>query len=99
MSSIKVFLKIIFLFCYKLNSFLSCLRRGITAQPVLNGFCGDYEYGMENSVVLSPEFNYFADTEAKYSTLPFNAQNKLKFNNLYSIGILILLLLLSKNIY
>lgn len=34
------------------------LRRGISASPVLNGFCGDYEYGMENSVVFESVFNY-----------------------------------------
>jgi len=34
------------------------LRRGIPASPVLNGYCGDYEYGMEKSVIFDPEFNY-----------------------------------------
>ena len=34
------------------------LRRGIPASPVLNGYCGDYEYGMEKSVVYEPVFNY-----------------------------------------
>jgi len=34
------------------------LRRGVPATPVLNGFCGDYEYGMEKSVVYEPVFNY-----------------------------------------
>lgn len=33
-------------------------RRGIPATPVLNGYCGDYEYGMENSVIYEPVFNY-----------------------------------------
>ncbi len=33
-------------------------RRGIPASPVLNGFCGDYEYGMEKSVVFHSSFNY-----------------------------------------
>ncbi len=26
------------------------LRRGISAAPILNGYCGDYEYGMERSI-------------------------------------------------
>lgn len=34
------------------------LRRGISAQPVLNGYCADYEYGMEKSNIFSKEFNY-----------------------------------------
>lgn len=34
------------------------LRRGISANPVLNGYCGDYEYGMEKSVVFESVFNY-----------------------------------------
>ena len=34
------------------------LRRGIPATPVLNGYCGDYEYGMEKSVIYEPVFNY-----------------------------------------
>lgn len=34
------------------------LRRGVPAAPVLNGYCGDYEYGMEKSVIFEPEFNY-----------------------------------------
>ncbi len=34
------------------------LRRGIPATPVLNGFCGDYEYGMNKSVIYEPVFNY-----------------------------------------
>jgi len=34
------------------------LRRGINAQPVLNGYCGDYEYGMEKSNAFAKEFSY-----------------------------------------
>lgn len=34
------------------------LRRGIAAQPVLNGFCGSYEYGMKNSNIYSKSFTY-----------------------------------------
>jgi len=34
------------------------LRRGIPASPVLNGYCGDYEYGMEKSVIFDKSFNY-----------------------------------------
>lgn len=26
------------------------LQRGIPAQPILNGFCGDYEWEMENEI-------------------------------------------------
>ena len=47
-------------------------RRGITAQPVLNGYCGDYEYGMDNSVVFSPEFNYFQQNDIATSTVPIS---------------------------
>jgi hypothetical protein len=34
------------------KSFLRCrmLQRGINAQPILNGFCGDYEWEMENEL-------------------------------------------------
>ena len=56
-------------------------RRGISAQPVLNGYCGDYEYGMEKSVVLAPEFNYFPTVNSKISyTLPFNSQTAMNSN-------------------
>ena len=33
-------------------------RRGIGAAPVLNGYCGDYEFGMPNSVIYESVFNY-----------------------------------------
>lgn len=35
------------------------LRRGIDAQPILNGYCGDYEAFFENSLLNHPLFNYF----------------------------------------
>ena len=54
------------------------IRRGISAQPVLNGYCGDYEYGMDRSVFLLPEFNYFPKMSAKLGyTSPLNSQNRL----------------------
>ncbi|CAF4199305.1 unnamed protein product, partial [Adineta steineri] len=34
------------------------LRRGIPAQPLLNGYCGNYELGMPRSMVNHPAFNY-----------------------------------------
>lgn len=34
------------------------LRRGIEAQPVFNGVCGNYEAYMKGSVLNNPEFNY-----------------------------------------
>jgi hexosaminidase len=34
------------------------LRRGISAQPVLNGYCGCYDYGLKNNVVHESVFNY-----------------------------------------
>jgi hypothetical protein len=38
------------------NAFL--LRRGIPAQPILNGYCGNYEVGMPKSMINHPAFNY-----------------------------------------
>jgi hypothetical protein len=32
---------------------------------VLNGYCGDYEYGMENSVIYHPDFNYESSSAAQ----------------------------------
>ncbi|CAF0888569.1 unnamed protein product [Adineta ricciae] len=34
------------------------LRRGIPAQPILNGHCGNYEVGMPKSLINHPIFNY-----------------------------------------
>ncbi|CAF4682092.1 unnamed protein product, partial [Rotaria sp. Silwood1] len=34
------------------------LRRGIPAQPILNGYCGNYELGMLKSMINHPSFNY-----------------------------------------
>ncbi|CAF0814156.1 unnamed protein product [Adineta ricciae] len=34
------------------------LRRGIPAQPILNGYCGNYELGMAKSMINDPVFNY-----------------------------------------
>ncbi len=33
-------------------------RRGIPAQPLLNGYCGNYELGMPKSLINYPAFNY-----------------------------------------
>ena len=33
-------------------------RRGIPAQPILNGYCGSYEQGMSRSMIDDPMFNY-----------------------------------------
>lgn len=41
-----------------LNVNINFERRGIPASPVLNGYCGDYEYGMEKSVIFEKVFNY-----------------------------------------
>ena len=35
-----------------------CFRRGIPAQPILNGYCGNYEMGMPRSMIDDPVFNY-----------------------------------------
>ncbi|CAF4782043.1 unnamed protein product, partial [Rotaria socialis] len=32
--------------------------RGIPAQPILNGYCGNYEVGMTRSMVNDLAFNY-----------------------------------------
>ncbi len=55
MSSIEV--------CIGLNGFLVLIhfvlvRRGIPAQPILNGYCGNYELGMPRSMINYPAFNY-----------------------------------------
>ncbi|CAF0755837.1 unnamed protein product [Rotaria sordida] len=34
------------------------LRRGIPAQPILPGYCGNYELGMPKSMINHPAFNY-----------------------------------------
>ncbi|CAF3467067.1 unnamed protein product, partial [Rotaria sp. Silwood2] len=34
------------------------LRRGIPAQPILGGYCGNYELGMPESMINDPAFNY-----------------------------------------
>ncbi|RNA39192.1 beta-hexosaminidase subunit beta [Brachionus plicatilis] len=55
------------------------LRRGIPASPILNGYCGDYEYGMKKSVVFEPEFNYdWLKSENKVPNT--NESLKLKLN-------------------
>lgn len=36
----------------------SLARRGIPAQPILNGYCGSYELGMPRSMINHPAFNY-----------------------------------------
>ena len=33
-------------------------RRGIPAQPILPGYCGDYDVGMINSMINYPAFNH-----------------------------------------
>ncbi|CAF4009966.1 unnamed protein product, partial [Rotaria sp. Silwood1] len=38
------------------------LRRGIPAQPILNGYCGNYELGMPESMINDPAFNYETST-------------------------------------
>ena len=35
-----------------------CFRRGIPAQPILNGYCGSYDMGMPRSMINYPAFNY-----------------------------------------
>ena len=37
---------------------MSGIRRGIAAQPVLNGYCGGYEYGMQDSNIFDKAFTY-----------------------------------------
>ncbi|CAF1405841.1 unnamed protein product, partial [Rotaria sp. Silwood1] len=38
------------------------LRRGIPAQPILTGYCGNYELGMPESMINDPAFNYETST-------------------------------------
>ncbi|CAF4257005.1 unnamed protein product, partial [Adineta steineri] len=38
------------------------LRRGIPAQPILPGYCGNYELGMARSMIDDPAFNYQEST-------------------------------------
>lgn len=56
------------------------VRRGIPAAPILNGYCGDYEYGMEKSVIYEPEFNYGWPKLAKTPTPDKNGSKSNKFD-------------------
>ncbi len=38
------------------------VRRGIPAQPILNGYCGSYELGMPRSMINHPAFNHEEST-------------------------------------
>jgi hypothetical protein len=40
------------------HSSFMLFRRGIPAQPILNGYCGNYEVGMTKSLINHPQFNY-----------------------------------------
>ncbi|CAF4499745.1 unnamed protein product [Rotaria socialis] len=45
------------------------LRRGIPAQPILNGYCGNYEVGMARSMVNDPAFNYEDGSPTESTTI------------------------------
>ncbi|CAF3359119.1 unnamed protein product [Rotaria sp. Silwood1] len=45
------------------------LRRGIPAQPILNGYCGNYELGMPESMINDPAFNYETSTTISSTTI------------------------------
>ncbi|CAF3944746.1 unnamed protein product [Rotaria sp. Silwood2] len=44
------------------------LRRGIPAQPILSGYCGNYELGMPESMINDPAFNYENYTSTNWIT-------------------------------
>ena len=48
----------------------SYCRRGIPAQPLLNGYCGNYEAGMARSMINDPIFNYDNADSSNSSTTP-----------------------------
>jgi hypothetical protein len=50
------------------------LRRGISTPPVLNGYCGNYEVGMLNSVVDEPVFNYYNKFDLNLDSKASNAK-------------------------
>jgi len=52
------FIKICNHFQYSHEYILFTFRRGIPAQPILDGFCGNYELGMPRSAINYPAFNY-----------------------------------------
>ncbi|CAF3327401.1 unnamed protein product [Rotaria sp. Silwood1] len=45
------------------------LRRGIPAQPILTGYCGNYELGMPESMINDPAFNYETSTTINSTTI------------------------------
>lgn len=45
-------------------------RRGIPAQPILNGYCGNYEPNMPKSMMNDPAFNYDSDVPVVSTTPP-----------------------------
>jgi hexosaminidase len=54
------------------------LRRGVDAQPILNGYCGDYEAFFENSLLNHPFFNYFLQKDTIIEEN--NVNNSIKSN-------------------
>ncbi|CAF4228716.1 unnamed protein product, partial [Rotaria sp. Silwood2] len=44
------------------------LRRGIPAQPILSGYCGNYDLGMPESMINDPAFNYENYTSTNWIT-------------------------------
>ncbi|CAF3928629.1 unnamed protein product, partial [Rotaria sordida] len=47
------------------------LRRGIPAQPILGGYCGNYELGMPKSMINDPAFNYEDSTPTNSALVTF----------------------------
>ena len=62
-------------------------RRGIPAQPILNGYCGNYEPGMAKSMINDPAFNY-EDVDlidlSTAATLPARTSTLLEFTPIYT---------------
>ncbi|CAF1110759.1 unnamed protein product [Rotaria sordida] len=75
------------------------LRRGIPAQPILNGYCGNYDLGMSKSMINHPLFNYdnpiwtetIAPSSARsFASLSSSSSSRMFNYKLYHIVYLIL---------
>ncbi|CAG2166455.1 unnamed protein product, partial [Oppiella nova] len=62
----------------KLSAFDVILRRGIPAAPILNGYCGDYEWEMNNQEKLID----LGDRLCSFSTLQYFSNYKITKRNL-----------------
>ena len=64
---------------FKSFLYFDFIRRGIPAQPILNGYCGNYELGMGRSMIDYPAFNYEnsnSNDSTTTSTLPQSSTDR-----------------------